>query len=191
MAKKKEYINELIQEIIDRFAKLGYVVEDISEDNPTMAHCRFYIYQKDQPEINAYALDGEELETMYNNLINRFEKEKCTIKLSLPTNSIGTIMCQQISEFTPNDTNTYEVSQCIRLITKEKFIYCSTIDGGHRTITFYSEKLRDMGLESFKMDSGAHVISVWEKGNGWYYARRYDVRDMRHYSIQLRDKEKR
>ena len=57
MAKQKDISNELIQEVIDKFTKLGYVVEDISEENPTMAHCRFYIYQEDNPNINDYAWD--------------------------------------------------------------------------------------------------------------------------------------
>ena len=105
----KNISNELIQEVIDKFAKLGYVVEDISEENPTMAHCRFYIYKEDNPNINAYALDGKELELTYNNLIDKLAKEekkqelkKKREKMGLPMDEKGVILCEilDLSRFT-------------------------------------------------------------------------------------------
>lgn len=182
----KNISNELIQEIIDKFAKLGYVVEDISEENPTIAHCRFYIYKEDQPNINAYALDGKELELTYNNLIDKLAKEekkqelkKKREKIGLPMDEKGVILCEILDPDCSNwvHSNTHEVELCIKAITKEH-IYCSHEigDNTHRWMVFRTDKLKEMGLSVFSMNSGSHIIHVRPHphyGENWYIARRF------------------
>jgi hypothetical protein len=186
MKKEKDISNELIQEIIDKFAKLGYVVEDISEENPTIAHCRFYIYKEDQPNINAYAWDGKELELTYNNLIGKLaeeekkqEIEKTCERTGLPMDKNGVILCEQLDPDCSNwvHSNTHEVELCIKAITKER-IHCSHEigDNTHRYMVFKTDKLKEMGLSVFSMNSGSHIIHVCPHsryGDNWYSARRF------------------
>lgn len=186
MAKTKDISNELIQEIIDKFAKLGYVVKDISEENSTIAHCRFYIYKEDQPNINAYALDGKELELTYNNLIGKLAEEEKKQKIEkerertgLPMDKKGAILCEQLDPDCSNwvHSNTHEVELCIKAITKER-IYCSHEigDNTHRWMVFKTDKLKEMGLSVFSMNSGSHIIHVCPHphyGENWYSARRF------------------
>lgn len=186
MAKEKDISNELIQEVIDKFTKLGYVVEDISEENPTMAHCRFYIYKEDNPNINAYAWDGKELELTYNNLISKLaeEEKKQEIKkererTGLPMDKKGVILCEQLDPNCSNwvHSNTHELELCIKAITKE-YIHCSHEfdDNTHRWMVFKSDKLKEMGLSVFSMNSGSHIIHVCPHsryGENWYSARRF------------------
>lgn len=186
MAKEKDISNELIQEVIDKFAKLGYVVEDISEENPTMAHCRFYIYKEDNPNINAYAWDGKELELTYNNLIGKLaeEEKKQEIKkeserTGLPMDKKGVILCEQLDPDCSNwvHSNTHEVELCIKAITKED-INCHHEfgDNTHRWMVFKTDKLKEMGLSVFSMNSGSHIIHVCPHpryGENWYSARRF------------------
>jgi hypothetical protein len=186
MKKEKDISNELIQEIIDKFAKLGYVVEDISEENPTIAHCRFYIYKEDNPNINAYAWDGKELEMTYNNLIGKLaeEEKKQEIKkererTGLPMDKNGVILCEQLNPDCSNwvHSNTHEVELCIKAITKER-IHCSHEigDNTHRYMVFKTDKLKEMGLSVFSMNSGSHIIHVCPHsryGDNWYSARRF------------------
>ena len=160
--------NELIQEVIDKFAKLGYVVEDISEDYPTIAHCRFYIYKEDNPNINAYAWDGKELELTYNNLISKLAEEEKKQEL-----------CEQLDPDCSNwvHSNTHEVELCIKAITKED-INCHHEfgDNTHRWMVFKADKLKEMGLSVFSMNSGSHIIHVCPHpryGENWYSARRF------------------
>jgi hypothetical protein len=186
MAKEKDISNELIHEVIDKFTKLGYVVEDISEENPTIAHCRFYIYKEDNPNINAYAWDGKELELTYNNLIGKLaeEEKKQEIKkererTGLPMDKNGVILCEQLDPDCSNwvHSNTHEVELCIKAITKER-IYCSHEigDNTHRYMVFKTDKLKEMGLSVFSMNSGSHIIHVCPHsryGDNWYSARRF------------------
>lgn len=186
MKKEKDISNELIQEIIDKFAKLGYVVKDISEENPTIAHCRFYIYKEDQPNINAYALDGKELELTYINLMGKLAEEekkqelkKAREKTGLPMDEKGVILCEKLNPDcnVPFGSNTYEVAMCINAITREN-VYCSHElgDNTHRYMVFYSEKLKEMGLSIFSMNSGSHIIHICPNsryGDNWYSARRF------------------
>jgi hypothetical protein len=186
MAKEKDISNELIHEVIDKFAKLGYVVEDISEDYPTIAHCRFYIYKEDNPNINAYAWDGKELEMTYNNLIGKLaeEEKKQEIKkererTGLPMDKNGVILCEQLDPDCSNwvHSNTHEVELCIKAITKER-IHCSHEigDNTHRYMVFKTDKLKEMGLSVFSMNSGSHIIHVCPHsryGDNWYSARRF------------------
>ena len=156
--------NELIQEVIDKFAKLGYVVEDISEDYPTIAHCRFYIYKEDNPNINAYAWDGKELELTYNNLISKLAEEEKKQELD-----------PDCSNWV--HSNTHEVELCIKAITKED-INCHHEfgDNTHRWMVFKADKLKEMGLSVFSMNSGSHIIHVCPHpryGENWYSARRF------------------
>lgn len=192
MAKEKDISNELIQEVIDKFAKLGYVVEDISEENPTMAHCRFYIYKEDNPNINAYAWDGKELELTYNNLIGKLAEEekkqeikKAREKIGLPMDEKGAILCEKLNPDCSNwvHSNTHEVEMCIRAITKED-IFCSYEigDNSHRYMVFKSDKLKEMGLSAFSMNSGSHIIRVCPHshyGANWYSARRFRLGSMK------------
>jgi len=185
----KNISNELIQEVIDKFAKLGYVVEDISEDHPTIAHCRFYIYKEDNPNINAYAWDGKELELTYNNLIGKLAKEekkqeieKKREETGLPMDEKGVILCEKINPNCsfPFGSNTQELATCINAITKEN-VYCSHElgDNTHRWMVFHSEKLKEMGLSVFSMNSGCHIIHVCplsRYGDNWYSARRFRLR---------------
>lgn len=189
MKKEKDISNELIQEIIDKFAKLGYVVKDISEENPTIAHCRFYIYKEDQPNINAYALDGKELELTYNNLIDKLAKEekkqelkKKREKIGLPMDEKGVILCEILDPKCSASfySNTHEVEMCLKAITKEN-IYCRHEfgDNTHRWMVFKTDKLKEMGLRVFSMNSGSHIIHVCPHsryGDNWYSARRYKLR---------------
>jgi hypothetical protein len=186
MAKEKDISNELIHEVIDKFAKSGYVVEDISEDYPTIAHCRFYIYKEDNPNINAYAWDGKELEMTYNNLIGKLaeEEKKQEIKkererTGLPMDKNGVILCEQLDPDCSNwvHSNTHEVELCIKAITKER-IHCSHEigDNTHRYMVFKTDKLKEMGLSVFSMNSGSHIIHVCPHsryGDNWYSARRF------------------
>jgi hypothetical protein len=186
MAKEKDISNELIHEVIDKFTKLGYVVEDISEENPTIAHCRFYIYKEDNPNINAYAWDGKELEMTYNNLIGKLaeEEKKQEIKkererTGLPMDKNGVILCEQLDPDCSNwvHSNTHEVELCIKAITKER-IHCSHEigDNTHRYMVFKTDKLKEMGLSVFSMNSGSHIIHVCPHsryGDNWYSARRF------------------
>lgn len=186
MAKEKDISNELIQEVIDKFAKLGYVVEDISEENPTMAHCRFYIYKEDNPNINAYAWDGKELELTYNNLIGKLAEEEKKQKIEqkrertgLPMDKKGVILCEQLDPDCSNwvHSNTHEVELCIKAITKED-INCHHEfgDNTHRWMVFKADKLKEMGLSVFSMSSGSHIIHVCPHpryGENWYSARRF------------------
>ena len=186
MKKEKDISNELIQEIIDKFAKLGYVVEDISEENPTIAHCRFYIYKEDQPNINAYALDGKELELTYINLMGKLAEEekkqelkKAREKTGLPMDEKGVILCEQLDPDCSNwvHSNTHEVELCLKAITKED-IFCSHEigDNTHRWMVFKTDKLKEMGLSVFSMNSGSHIIHVCPHphyGENWYSARRF------------------
>lgn len=186
MAKEKDISNELIQEVIDKFAKLGYVVEDISEENPTMAHCRFYIYKEDNPNINAYAWDGKELELTYNNLIGKLaeEEKKQEIKkererTGLPMDEKGVIRCDILNPDCSNwvHSNTHQLSLCIEAITHER-TYCHHEfgDNTHRWMVFKTDKLKEMGLSVFSMNSGSHIIHVCPHpryGENWYSARRF------------------
>lgn len=171
MAKEKDISNELIQEVIDKFAKLGYVVEDISEENPTMAHCRFYIYKEDNYNINAYAWDGKELELTYNNLIGKLAEEakkqqikEAREKIGLPMDKKGAILCTQLDPNCSNWTlsNTYQLSICIEAITHER-TYCfhEFGDKSHRLMIFQSDRLKEMGLSAFSINSGSHIIHVY------------------------------
>lgn len=188
MAKGKDISNELIQELMDKFTKLGYLVEDISEENPTMAHCRFYIYKEDNPNINAYAWDGKELELTYNNLISKLAEEEKKQKIKkerertgLPMDKRGVILCEQLDPDCNCPfgviSNTHEVEMCIKAITKEH-IHCSHEigDNTHRWMVFKADKLKEMGLSVFSMNSGSHIIHVCPHphyGENWYSARRF------------------
>ena len=178
--------NELIQEVIDKFAKLGYVVEDISEDYPTIAHCRFYIYKEDNPNINAYAWDGKELELTYNNLIGKLaeeekkqEIEKECERTGLPMDEKGVIRCDILNPDCSNwvHSNIHQLSMCIEAITHERaFCHHEFGDNTHRWMVFKADKLKEMGLSVFSMSSGSHIIHVCPHpryGENWYSARRF------------------
>lgn len=191
---------EVPRETQERFNKLGYVVEDISDwrDSSGMKGCKFLVSKKSDPKIYSYVWDEKELEQVYNFILKKIAEEKEIKKreeIGFPTDELGTILCKLIDQNCACDcSNTQELWHCIYAITKEKFIYCTHEASckSHRNMIFHSEKLSEMGLpDNFIINSGRHYISIWKTSNdGWYSARRMDVREEKRYYNSLQERKK-